>query len=161
MTESLLQLSESKLRGGLLNISVNMSILNISYVQRLIWAEPALWNVNGSSCLMNSAATFKEHQRNIWMLSSVFSPPSVMQRAEFGSLTSRPPFSGSKTETQPYGLIYWLMLCTNRSIDSLWWSLMFITPPQLNSNLITMSNYGSELNYEDVATYLPSSHWKI
>lgn len=35
---------------------------------------------------------------------------------------------------------------------------MFLTPPQLNSNLITMSSYGSELNYEDVATFLPSSH---
>lgn len=35
---------------------------------------------------------------------------------------------------------------------------MFFTPPQLNSNLITMNSYGSELNYEDVATFLPSSH---
>lgn len=37
---------------------------------------------------------------------------------------------------------------------------MLFTPPQLNLNLITMSSYGSELNYEDVATFLPSSQKK-
>lgn len=34
-------------RAGALNISINKKILNISWVERLIWTETTLWNIKG------------------------------------------------------------------------------------------------------------------